>query len=99
MQLKTLEASVDVVMHTPIKDNFVYDTLNAEQKTFFVKEIRSALTEAITQDRADIRAVLKNEIELLRQAEWVADGESNYLEACNDLERVVDTLLPGDVSK
>ena len=52
----------------------------------------------LRQDRADIRALLKNEIELLRQAEWVADGDSNYLEACNDFERVVDTLLPGEVS-
>ena len=60
--------------------------------------------ELLTQDRADIRAVLKdwitkNEKEL--SDPYPFDSKYSYCDfvSASDLEEFLDTLLPGDVSK
>ena len=97
MQLKTVELR-----------NKVIEEMNARRqdgKTYIDSEwLLSQYEQAITQDRSNIRAVLKdwitkNEKEL--SDPYPFDSKYSYCDfvSASDLEEFLDTLLPGDVSK
>lgn len=67
-----------------------------------IEDFDQSLEKRITQDRADIRAVLKaalDQLEAPMSNDPYYDSYSGYGRAISDAISVIDTLLPGDVSK
>lgn len=90
MQLKTVQQVVE--------QNVRFDS-----EHWWLGEFTSGL---LTQDRADIRAVLREglvKIDTDKRAKAVnahiATWEQGYNHAIDDILTLIDTLLPGDVNK
>lgn len=70
------------------------------------KVLTAYVEQKLHQDKSDIRAVLKANIkekqdDFYSDREWPGSANMNdgYELACNDILTLIDTLLPGDVSK
>ena len=101
MQLKTVKQirKVEQIVDS-IKENLEFDS---EYGVHPAKLER--INDLLTQDRADIRAVLKEGVEKTVGAREAWEGsydpmeyQNGYARAKKDILTLIDTLLPGDVS-
>ncbi len=104
MQLKTLETvqqSIKNLLYKAHEKNWK----NGGVSIYDLADLQEASDRIITQDRADIRAVLKEGVEKTVCASEAWEGsydpmeyQNGYARAKKDILTLIDTLLPGEVS-
>lgn len=100
MTLETVKHSIKNLLYKAHEKNWK----NGGISIYDLADLQEASDRIITQDRADIRAVLREGVELKREpintdTKEVNEANAIYNQALNDILTFIDTLLPGDVSK
>ena len=96
MQLKTVEE-----VNETFWDNVLFVSPSSIKSDEIGVVTDQNITNLLTQDRADIHAVLKaalDELDAPMSNDPYCDSYSGYGRAISDAISVIDTLLPGDVS-